>query len=38
MTAPTQPPRDLRRFAWALLAIAAFMFVSIIVKTALQGP
>jgi hypothetical protein len=28
----------LRRFGLVLLAISAFMFVSIIVKTALQGP
>ena len=37
---PSQPTTDrkLRRFAWGLLAISAFMFVSIIVKTALKGP
>ncbi len=28
----------LRLFAIGLLSVAAFMFVSIIVKTALQGP
>jgi hypothetical protein len=33
-------PNDprLRKFGWMLLGISAFMFVSIIVKTALQGP
>jgi hypothetical protein len=38
---PVAPPPSktrLRLFAWGLLAISAFMFVSIIVKTALQGP
>lgn len=30
--------RKLNRFGWALAAIAVFMFVSFIVKTALRGP
>ncbi len=39
---PTNTPQPgdprLRKFAWMLLGISAFMFVSIIVKTALEGP
>ncbi len=39
---PSTPPQPgdprLRRYAWALLAVSAFMFISIIVKTALKGP
>ena len=35
---PPTTDRKLRRFGWVLLALSAFMFVSIIVKTALQGP
>jgi hypothetical protein len=40
MSTNTPTPGDprLKRFAWALLAVSALMFVSIIVKTALQGP
>lgn len=30
--------RKLNRFGWALAAVALFMFVSFIVKTALRGP
>jgi hypothetical protein len=33
-----RPDPRLRKFAWLLLGASAFMFVSIIVKTALQGP
>ncbi len=39
MSSPLPPTdRKLRLFAWGLLGVSAFMFVSIIVKTAMQGP
>ena len=40
MSTNTPQPGDprLRKFAWVLLSISAFMFISIIVKTALEGP
>lgn len=37
----TPPPASPRKLMWigvGLLAVSAFMFVSIIVKTALRGP
>ena len=37
-TKSEMPRRNLKWFGAALLLVAAFMFVSIIVKTALQGP
>ncbi len=35
---PPPTPDKFRRYAWGLLAASAFMFISIIVKTALKGP
>jgi len=38
VTPPPVSPRKLMWFAIGLLSVSAFMFVSIIVKTALKGP
>jgi hypothetical protein len=35
---PSPPPKNLKWFGLGLLAVSLFMFVSIIVKTALKGP